>query len=72
MSKCDFNNLKLLNVTPKMLHLAIFLELKFAKAIFIFQISTLQFIKTQNFMQKEKMLNLGLKTPYLGIFGMQF
>ena len=55
-----------------MLHLAIFLELKFAKAIVIFQISTLQFIKTQNFMQKEKMLNLGLKTPYLGIFGMQF
>ena len=55
MSKCDFNNLKPLNVVPKMLYLAIFLGLKFTIAIVIFQISTLQFMKIQNFMQKQKL-----------------
>ena len=52
MSKCDFNNLKPLNVGSKILYLAIFLGLKFAKANVIFQMNTLQFIKIQNFMQK--------------------
>ena len=42
------------------------------KAIIIYQINTLKFIKIQGFMQKEKTSNLGLRTPYLCIFSLQF
>ena len=42
------------------------------KKIVLFYISTLLFIKTQSFIQKEKTLSHRPKTPCLGIFGMLF
>ena len=44
--------------------------LEFENNILIFEISTLNFIKLQNFLEKWKCLNLGPKMPYLGIFGL--
>ena len=47
------------------------LDLK-KKTIVIFEIITLKFSYLQNFTKKEKCLNLGPKTPDLGIFGLEF
>ena len=46
--------------------------LEFLKAVVIFEISTLKFVKFQNFPKKQKCLNLGPRMPYLGIFGVEF
>ena len=54
-----------------MSYLGIF-GLEFDKNIVIFEISTAEFAKLQNFRGKQKWLNLGSKMPYLGIFGMEF
>ena len=51
----------------KMPDLCIF-GLEFKNNIVIFEISTLEFVKLQNFAKKQNCLNLGPKTPYLGIF----
>ena len=48
------------------------LGLEFQKIIVIFEMSTLQFVKLQNFVKKRKCLNLGPKMPYLGILGIEF
>ena len=42
---------------------------EFLKPIVIFEISTLKFVYLQNFTEKQKCLNLGPKTPDLGILG---
>ena len=42
------------------------------KTIVVFEISTLIFIYLQNFVKKQKSLNLGPKVLYLGIFGVEF
>ena len=39
--------------------------------IFLFKISTLNFVYLQNFAKKQKGLNLGPKVSYLGIFGLE-
>ena len=44
----------------------------FKNVIVIFEIRTLKFVCLQNFMKKQKYLNLGPKKPYLGIFGIEF
>ena len=44
----------------------------FEKTIFIFEISTLEFVKMQSFLLKNEKLNLGPKLSYLGIFGLDF
>ena len=44
----------------------------FKKTIVRFEISTLKFVYLQNFMKKQKCLNLGPKTPNLGNFGLEF
>ena len=54
-----------------MSHLGIF-GLEFENNIVIFEISTLEFVKLQNFAKKQKCLNLGPKIPHLGIFGLEF
>ena len=53
-------------------YLAIF-GLEFEKTVVIFEISTPEFVKKQNFVKNEKWkcLNLGPKMPYLGIFGLE-
>ena len=38
----------------------------------VFEISILEFVNIQRFIQRQKPLNLGPKIPYLGIFGLQF
>ena len=38
----------------------------------IYEISTLNFVKLQNFAKKQKRLYLGPKIAYLGIFGVEF
>ena len=43
--------------------------LKLEKTIVISEFSTLRFAKMQKFMQNKNFSNLGLKMPYLGIFG---
>ena len=43
--------------------------LEFENDIIIFEITALQFA---NMVEKQKLLNLGLKMPYLGIFGTEF
>ena len=45
-------------------------ELK-KKPVVIFEINTLIFVYFQNFMKKQKCLNLEPKMPDLGIFGME-
>ena len=46
--------------------------LEFQKTIFIFEISTLEFVKLQKFVKNLKWLNLGQQMPYLGILGLEF
>ena len=46
--------------------------LEFEKDIVIFEISTLEFVQEQNFVKKQKHLNLESKMPYLGISGLEF
>ena len=48
------------------------LGLEFEKNIVIFEISTLKFVKLQNFAKKQKRLNLRPKMPYLGIFSQEY
>ena len=43
-------------------------RLKFEKTIVAFGIITLEFLKMQSFMQKQKCLDLGQKVPHLGLF----
>ena len=50
----------------------VFLGKIFRKAIVIFKISTLKFVKLRNFTKKQKYINLGPKMPDLGIFGLEF
>ena len=50
----------------------VFLGENFKKTIVRFEISTLKFVYLQNFMKKQKCLNLGPKTPNLGNFGLEF
>ena len=54
-----------------MLNLCIF-GLEFENIIVMFQISVLEFVFRQSFVQKQKSLNFGPKMPYLGIFGLEF
>ena len=42
--------------------------LEFENNIVIFEISTLEFVYFQNFMERQKHLNFGPKMPYLCIF----
>ena len=46
-----------------MLYLGIF-GMEFAKAIVTFEILNLEFVKMQNFVQRERTLNLELKMPH--------
>ena len=46
--------------------------LKFQKTNVVFEITILEFIYIQSFIQKQKTLNLGPKKPDLGIFVLQF
>ena len=45
--------------------------LEFQKIIVIFEISTFEFSQLQNFVKKQKFLNLGPKISYLGVFGLE-
>ena len=38
----------------------------------MFEISTLKLFLLQNFVKRQKLLNLGSKIPYLVIFGLEF
>ena len=49
-----------------------FFWLEFENAIAIFEISTLKFVELEDFTKKQKSLNMGLKTTYLGFFRLQF
>ena len=42
------------------------------KTIVALEISTLKFVKWQNFAKKQNFLNWGPKMLYLGIFGVEF
>ena len=44
----------------------------FLKTIVELEINFLKFVELQNFAEKQKCLNLRLKMPYLGIFGLEF
>ena len=46
--------------------------LEFENNIVMFEISTLEFFQLQNFVKKQKLLNLEPKMPYLGAFGQDF
>ena len=46
--------------------------LEFQKTNAVFEISILEFVNMQRFIQNQKTLNLGKKIHYLGIFGVQF
>ena len=48
------------------------LWLEFENVIAIFEISTLKFVELQDFTKKQRSVNMGLKTTYLGFFGLQF
>ena len=43
-------------------------ELRFSKSIGLFEINSPKFVEFQNFAKKEKCLNMGSQTNYLGIF----
>ena len=45
--------------------------LKFQKANVVFEISILEFVNMQSFIQKQKTLNLRPKIPHLGTFRLQ-
>ena len=49
-----------------------YFRLKFQKPNVKFEISILEFVNMQSFVQKQKKLNLGPKILHLGIFGLQF
>ena len=70
LSKCRFlcKTKRKSNLGPIMFCLGIF-TLKLEKTIVISEFSTLRFAKMQKFMQNKNFSNLGLKMPYLGIFG---
>ena len=42
-------------------------RLEFKKTIVIFEVSALEFVYLQNFVKKQKCLNLGSKMRYLGV-----
>ena len=42
------------------------------KTIAIFEMSTLEFVRLENFTRKQKSLNFRTNMPYLGIFGQEF
>ena len=42
------------------------------KTIAIFEMSTLEFVRLENFTRKQKSLNFRTTMPYLGIFGQEF
>ena len=46
--------------------------LEFSKAHVTFKISTLKFVKFQNFAKEKNYLNLSKKMPYFGNFGPEF
>ena len=46
--------------------------LEFQKTDVIFEISTLEFVNMQRFIQKQKIFKIGTKIPHVGIFGLQF
>ena len=46
--------------------------LEFENNNVIFKISSLEFVKLQNFAKKQTCLNLGPKIPYLGIFDQKY
>ena len=48
-----------------------FICVEFEKTIAMFEIKTLEIFKFQSFLQKERLLNLGTKMPYLGVLGKQ-
>ena len=48
------------------------LMLEFKNDIVIFKISTIEFLKLQNFVKKRKSLIFGPKMPYLGILMLEF
>ena len=50
----------------------VFLVKNFRKTIVIFEISTLGLVWLQNFVKKQKCLNLGPKMQFFGIFGLEF
>ena len=56
---------------PKMPYFSV-LGPEISKTTVIFEISTLKFVQFQNFVKKQKCLNLGRKMPYCGIFGLEF
>ena len=49
-----------------------YFRLKFQKTNIEFEISILEFVNMQSFVQKQKKLNLRPKILHLGIFGLQF
>ena len=48
------------------------LGVRISKTTVISEISTLEFCRLQNFVKKQKYLNLGSKMFYFGIFGLKF
>ena len=63
--------IKLLKFWTKIVLIGYF-GLEFQKANVEFEISTLEFVNMQSFIQKLKKINLGPKIVYLGIFGLQY
>ena len=64
-------NKKYLHLGRKMLYLSIF-ELEFEKAIVIFEIDALEFLKFEKFGAKRKILKFGTKNALIRCFGQQF
>ena len=70
LSKCKVSSLrKTIKFGPKLPYLGIF-GLEFEKAIFMFEITTLEFVKFQSFIQNKK--RLGSKHVTLGKFRREF
>ena len=63
---------KYVNLGPKLPLIWVFLSNNFKKTIVIFEVGTLKLVYLQNFTKKQKCLNLELKMPDLGIFGLKF
>ena len=59
-----------LGIFDQKCYIWVFLGHNFKKTIVIFEISTLKFVYMQNFMKKQKCLNLGSKMFELDIFGL--
>ena len=62
--------IKILKFGTKIVLIGYF-ELEFQKTNVEFEISILEFINMQSFIQNQKTLNLGPKIHYLGVFGLQ-